>query len=222
MILICNHFSQKFDFDELQNGLLVIENSNQYYQIVKELFEEFENGIDSSFLLSERGETLSLSKNALFLYDFINFQPNNKKVLNELSSQILTLVKNNDFVENFSKINENIIKINDEILSNFDFKIDYEDDFDAEKFIKFSNYRISVEGGLCEKICAYIKIYASLKKTKLVIFVGLMQFVSKDELEMIIKQVNYLDLDCLFIEPQLKYSLTNIKRIIIDKDLCEI
>ena len=108
------------------------------------------------------------------------------------------------------------------MIQNFDFVVNYDSDMDFEKFIKLSNYQISEEASLLEKLSSYIKIFITLKKCSLVIFAGLFELLSKEEIDLLIKQLAYNEIKCLFVEPTLKYNVDNLGKIIIDKDLCEI
>ena len=89
-------------------------------------------------------------------------------------------------------------------------------------FIKLSNYHIDLEANLADRIVSYIKIYSCLKDIKLVIFTGLFEIFSKEEVEKIVKQIEYFDLKCLLIEPYIKYDFKSFGRIVVDADLCEI
>lgn len=50
---------------------------------------------------------------------------------------------------------------------------------------------------------------------------GLEQFLEKGEIEQLIKQATYNDINVLLISPFDKYSLS-IPTVVIDKDMCEI
>lgn len=172
--------------------------------------------------MSDNGEMLNISKNSLLLHNYFDLDINNKKIINELNSQVLRYISSQGLDEDFYKLNELFIKINDKIIEGFDFKIDYDSEFSYEKLIKISNFKIQNEGKFVEKLISYIKIYTSLKKTKIIFFVGLSTYLSKDELEIFLKQLEYMELKSLLIEPFQKYNLKEVGKIIIDEDLCEI
>lgn len=222
MKLVNNRYQQHIEFDKWSTYFLIVENSKEYQKVVEELYNECFNNIDSAFVLSERGEVLNLSKYCLLLHNYFDLDINNKKIVGEISNQALNCLAKQDFVEDFYRMNELFIKINDKIVDNFDFKIEYDSEITYEKFVKLSNFKIETQSKFVEKLIAYIKVYTSLKKTKLVIFVGLSAYLSEKELEMFLKQLHYLDLKCLLVEPFEKYKPENVGRIIIDEDLCEI
>ena len=74
-----------------------------------------------------------------------------------------------------------------------------------------------------EKLNQYIKILAELMKKKVIVFVNISSYFSKEQLEELIKNAAYNEVNLLFIENQQKgYSLKDTKYTIIDKDECEI
>lgn len=221
MKLVHSDINNQFDFEKSNCYLLVMENSKFFLQIIKELYDEVENNKESNFTLSHNYETLTLNKNALFLYDFLNIDFNNKKIVSEINSKVLKMLTQGDFSIELNQINQNIIKINDEVLQNFDFKIEYDDDFSFDKLIKFSSYKVSGETSFLEQICAYIKIFAELKNIKLVFFMNAMQVLTQDQLQLLLQQLEYMEIKCILLESFEKYKL-GIPTTIIDDDLCEI
>lgn len=222
MKLINNRYNFEIDFTNNQNHLLVIENSKEYLRVLQELYYEIEKGQESDFVLSDNLETLSICKNVVFLHNYIDLEINNKKILTEVNALILSKLKNIDIVEEISTINKCIFDINDKVLDDLDFEVSYNEDFTIDSLIKYCAYKICEENAMIEKIYSYVKIFSQLKKSKIVIFSGLMQILSMQELESLIKQINYIGLNCILIEPYEKYKLVNVSRMIVDEDLCEI
>lgn len=222
MKLINNRYQQHMDFDECPSWFLVVENSHEYLKVVEELRSECAEGEESEFVFSDNSNILSMSKTCLLLYNYFDLDINNKKIVNEINSRVLDFVSKNDFVQDFCEVNKILININDKILENFDLDIEYDDDFSYDKFIKLSSYKISEQSKFVDKVMSYIKLYTKLKNTKLVVFIGLSMYLSKEEIQLFIKELNYLELKCLFVEPYQKYKIENSKIIIIDEDLCEI
>ena len=85
MKIINNRYKQVIDFDFFNNYVLAIENSYEYLKVLQEIFNET-NGIENSdFVLSDNGETLKFSKAAIFIYDYLNLDINNRKIINEIN-----------------------------------------------------------------------------------------------------------------------------------------
>lgn len=222
MKLVCNRFEQHFDFEKNFAQFLVIENSSEYLKVIQELYAENFLGEESDFVLSENGEVLSISKNCLLLYNFFDLDLNNKKISTEINARIAKVFETQDFVEDFCKLNQLFVKINDGIIDNFDFKLEYDDELSYDKLIKLAGFKISQEAKFIEKLMSYVKIYSELKKVKLVIFVGLSNVLSLEEISVFLKELEYLNLKCLLIESHQKYNLDFASQITIDDDMCEI
>lgn len=222
MKLVNNRYQQHMDFDLYPAYFLVLENSQEYLKVVEEFCVECIGNEESQFVLSSNGEIMSIQKNCLLIHNYFDLDINNKKIINEINSRILNYISKQDFVQDFCDLNKLFIDINDKIVDGFDFKLEYDSDLTYDKFVKISNFKIESQSTFLDKLMSYIRIYCELKRTKLIIFVGLSLFLSKEELEIFIKELNYLELNCLFVEPCLKYNLENCGKIIIDDDLCEI
>lgn len=222
MKLVNNRYQRHLDFDKYSSHFLIIENAKEYLKVVKEMYDEYVHGIESEFVLSDNGKIIDIAKNCLFLHEYFDLDINNKKIISEINSRVSHIFSNLDLAEDFYALNQIFININDKIVDNFDFKLDYDSEMSPDKLIKMANFRVSDQASFAEKLMNYIKIYSNLKKTKLVIFVGISQFLTQDELETFIKQLEYLELKCLLIEPYEKYTTKSAGKIIIDNDLCEI
>lgn len=222
MKLVCNRFEQYFDFEKYFAHFLIVENSSEYLKVVQEIYAEIFDGGESDFVLSENGEVLSIPKTCLFLYNFFDLDLNNKKISTEINARIAKVFETQDFVEDFCKLNQLFVEISDKIIDNFDFKLEYDDELSYDKLIKLAGFKISQESKFIERLMSYIKIYAELKKIKLVIFVGLSDVLSFEEISIFLKELDYLGLKCLLIESHQKYQLDFASQITIDGDLCEI
>lgn len=209
------------DFQTTNNYLFVIENAREYRKVCLELFDEINGNQNSEFVLSQDANILQMSKEVLLFCDYFSLDINNKKIINEINSRVGNYLQTYDFVEKLCQINKLILEINDEVLDNFDFKISYDEEFGVDKLLKISNYKISESNDFLEKILAYIKIFSSLKPIKLVVFFGLAQFLTKEEINLLAKNIEYLGLAILLVERN-DCKLENFQRILIDNDLCEI
>lgn len=220
MKLINHRYTFKMDFQTNNNYIFVIENAREFRKICFEFFDEFNGVQNSEFVLSEES-ILAMSKNILLFCDYFSLDINNKKITNEINNRVQLSLQTHDFVEKMCQINKLILEINDEILNDFDFKITYDGEFGADKLIKISDYKIAESNDFVEKIMAYIKIYSSLKPIKLVVFIGITQFLTKEEIQMLAKDIEYLGLGLLLVERN-DCKIAGFKRVLIDDDLCEI
>lgn len=218
MKLIHPHFSIQIDFDKNDCYSLVIENSREFYEKTSELFRQ-SNGDDGNFVLSENIE-LDISKACLYIYDFYSDTLNNKKTITSINKKVIDILKSNDFVCEFNEINKLFININDSVLEQLDYNIEYADNLDYDTFVKFSSYKIKTDNSLLENLLSYIQIFVQNEGKILLIFVNLFSVLEKSEIELLIKQLRYMQLKVLLIDSHQKYKVDDIETIIIDDDLC--
>ena len=218
MILVYPDFDLEFDFEKSENYLLILENSKLFYKTSKMLYEQTK-GIDGDFVLSQDLNILNISKTVEFIYDYYNIEINTKKVLTEINNQAIKILRENDFIKQFSLLNENVNQINQIIQQDIGFDIEYKYEFTFEDFVKFSDYKIVEDGSVLELIETYLDFLKRINKSKIVIFVNIFNYFSKEVIDLLIKDLNYKEFYILFLESKEKYKI-NATRYIIDEDLC--
>lgn len=219
MMIVHEILDCRINFQDCPIWSLVIENANKYYELANDLYKQC-NGEKGNFILTENLEEESFSKNAVFLYDVFNFSINSTKVDKLLNSQVLDLFENGDYISEINEINQKIISLNDKLLQEIDLPIQYDGDFDCNKFIKISNYKIQEDNLLLDRVCSFVDLMVKLKNVKIIILVGFYNYFSEQEINTLLKQFLYQDLKILLLNPSAKYQLNEAKQIIIDEDLC--
>jgi len=207
------------NFKENPIWFLVVENKKQYYSYAFQLYNQ-SLGAGGDFCISLQNNVLDFAKNVLYMHDFINVDFSSKKVKNAIETAVLEEIKNSDYLLELANITTSLTMLNDKILSQIDLPIEFSEEFTVEKFVKISEYSILSEQTLLDKIITYVDVFLKLKKIKIVIFVGLLSFLTNQELEELITQLKYMEIKVIFldgIDLNVKYP-----KIIIDNDLCEI
>lgn len=218
MILVYPDYELEFNFDIHQNYMLILENSKLFFKLSKMLYNQAK-GLEGDFILSHKLKILNISKNIEFMFNFFEIDLNTKKVITEISNQALKILKENDFLQEFSIINEKINIINENIKEEIDLDLEYKYELSFEDFIKLSDFKISEDTSILSSIVIYLDFLKKIKKINLVIFVNIFDYFSKEEIDLLIKDLNYKEYHILFLESKEKYKV-NAKRYIIDNDLC--
>lgn len=221
MKIVHKYLNDAIDFDISSVYSLIIENSELFYKLTNDLFLEC-NGEDGDFVLSNNFKIDKFEKQSIFIYDYFNLVCSGVKVDKLIKSAILERLNELDNFDLMSKINQAIIEINEKVIVSVDLDLSFDDEFDYEKLIKISNFKVKEDSILIEKLYSYINLFIKLKNIKLVIFVNLFDYFSEKEIDELIKQLRYNELCVLIVSSHEKYHLENAKRIIIDNDLCEI
>lgn len=197
---------------------LVVENPNEFYNLTSELYQQTK-GNEGAFILSDNS-ILNIEKEMLLIYDYYNISFSSKKIVNLINNDILQLLKKNDFIEDFSAISTSFIKLSEKISQELDYELEFEDNFCFEDFIKFSNFKIRNADNLLENLITFVDLFIKLTNIKIVSFINISNFLNENEMIELIKQLNYFQVKILFLESQDRIKSHNLKKIIIDQDLC--
>jgi len=201
-----------------------IENPAKLYNLTMELRSQ-NNGEEGGFYLLKNDKVISIENNLEFIGDFLNFEANNKKFSNLLLKKFnLFLGQEGENIEKLNNIERETASIIErfQIYSNID--IDYVLPADYDFLIKGFNLKIKEENKtLVEKLITYINCAKELKKLEVICLMFAKEFLTKDDILKLHKHCEYLNICLLLIESANNMELLeNEKKLIIDKDLCEI
>ncbi len=209
------------EFEENKINSIIIENKDFFRKTISELFCQID-GADGQFVLSEDYSAIDISKNAELLTQFIPFEMNKKT----LTSKICTAVEKKAINEtNYTSTQELLSIIEcylDKLLFDFSYNFEYEK-LNIGNLIKSVGITITedYDNGL-EKILDYMQLVREFDKEKLFIFVNLRSYHSDKDFETFTREVRMRKFLVLFIDNMENSHFEYEKRLIIDKDLCEI
>ena len=201
-------------------NFLIIENNGQFYKLCTE-FYNLSQGNLGEFCLSINDKIIEFEKNSLVIHDFFGLDFSSKKIKTVVDGAVQEELKKADYILDVAKINTQIALLNEKVLSQIDLPIDFAQEFSLEKFIKLSEYFICQQQTFLDKLVTYIDVFIKIKKIKLVVFIGLVPFLTQQELNDLIVQLKYMQINVLFVEHSTE-NVGNYPKIIIDKDLCQI
>ena len=201
--------------------LLIVENPNQFYNMVLDLVEQFD-GKDGKFVFSQEGKIVSADKYGALVSNLFNFDLNDKKVLSLLHKRIES-ISYGEKVILFNELSAKTVEFLEEIAFCVPFSLDYNEpqpiDFFKMVGVKFEKQYDSLE----EKIVCYINALIELKKCEFFIFVNLKSVLSDEKLKNIYAHCLSEQVGLLLVEDAKRRPLlSQEKAIIITEDLCEI
>lgn len=204
--------------DSTNNYLIVIQNKKILYKILSDLGTG--SSIDGFVKIYDNEKRVNFSDYIEFIPSLINIDVNNKKNINALLRYFKVNFAN--VLENYSnKINNlmsevlKIINVESPVL------VDSNKAFTEEELVKALNITINESSSsLLEKISQYIDFICELRGIKKIIFYELSTFLEENELQILIKNVNYKGISIINIESH----NDNIKgfdhKKILDYDCC--
>lgn len=220
MKLVHEKIERHINFENANNYFLLIENPEEFFRLTQELVMQV-NGEDGKWILSDI-ETLDIEKNLEVIYDYYTLSLNSKKADTYVKNQILKIAKEGDFLEDLSRINVEIINLNNKLMKQIDLPLLANEDVTFEDLYKISNFSIVEELSLPEKLLDFVDLQIRLRNIKVVVLISPFSYFSCGTLCALIKQFEYRDLRVLLIDTQNHKLPKNFEKIIIDKDLCVI
>lgn len=206
--------------EEVHLNELVIESPMFYRQIIKNLSAN----LDDCNYFTLDGKTLR-AKHIDFISNPFLLNFNDKKVIATLLKLLVKQSTSESFYNETNSFKSYIIKYLDELIyaENFNFEVEADPDFSIDSIAKAVNIHIvGDEDNFIELLTDYLDMMTELSDIKLFVFMNLRAFLEKEDIELLIKNINNHQLDLLLIESQQKSKISNSNQLIIDKDLCEI
>lgn len=217
------HPELKMNIDQAEGivNVLVIENENFFYKTICDIYKQL-NGADGKYVLSENNKPLPWGKNAELITQLVPFELNRKTLVTKLYSKLKSQAVNEHYVETceFGRaMAEYVALLSQEVNAD----IVFDNSFDPIGVFKLMNVRLEEDcDGLAEKLLSYMLNVRELEGNKWFITVGLKNYLSRDELSELYRELALNKLNLLLIEGADKDRIEGEKKYIIDKDLCEI
>ena len=110
-----------------------------------------------------------------------------------------------------------------ELEQKSDYILDFEHEFELTAIFKAVGIKHELVGeDYFENLIRYIKIIVQVLGIKVVVFVNIRSYLSDEQMDQLLKEAFYQEIQILLIENQERSCLKDTFRYIIDKDQCEI
>lgn len=197
---------------------LIVEAPDELRDVIRDLDISVQNDTEE-WILSDAEEILKKTSAMEMVFSPWTMDLNNKKIQKALWKRITKLIQQD--VQNEQV--QNIIKEMSALLDSINEEMDYNFEYAAEDILtlmKACDVHFSEEGDLLSKLSQYIKICAELLGTRLFVFVGIKQYFTGAELDILSREAGYLG--CSFMCIEGTHTGTEKNMILIDKDLCRV
>ncbi|MGD9901058.1 MAG: type II-A CRISPR-associated protein Csn2 [Spirochaetales bacterium] len=223
MKLVNIDFKNQIIFDNDRINVLVIENSGLFYNYLTMLNKQIlgENG---EFVLSDNFKEIDLKNNAGIVTDYVNLSVNDRRLITKLYNHLSESAKEAKFFEQYAALNSQMLSFLFDLENEVNINLENNNEFAIIDFLKL--YDVKVEDNsqtLLEKLINYINLVFEFNLYKLLIFVNLKNYLSKEDLLKFYKHIIYKEYKVLLLESsQMDCNIEYEKTLIIDKDMCEI
>lgn len=223
MKFVYSEINEVFHWNQPFIPTLVIENQSLFRRLIKDFYLSI-NGVKTSAILSKNNKPIEFSKYAEIITDYINFNINQKSLLNKICA---SLAYNAVSAENYINTQKLLAEIENSLK---EWSFEYPCDIIATK-ISVSNLlkAIGVEinnnyNNDCEdaeRIIDYMELVREFDCDKLFIIINMRSYFSDEIIDNFIKTSLSHEYKVLMIDSKSHPLLTKEKRLTIDIDLCE-
>lgn len=217
------YFDEYVDLEIDKLNLLIVENKNKYIELLTYLNNEYlgENIVIAFF--NDDNEKYKSSEATSFIPNVFSFEFNNKKNTNALYKKLKNLY-GLTLVEETKLVKEHLIKIMEDIAMDFEIELDIDEDIKIEDLFKLMDVRFREDySSFFEKVLKYMKIMREICGTILFIFHNLTDYLTDDEIKMLVNDAKYQEIRILSIENCTPTAnLENLSCAILDVDMCSI
>lgn len=220
MKLVYSDMEHILHFENGSVNELVIENKKMFFDMVDSIMTQTDGG-RGSFVLSVADRPVEFCRYTDVTIQFAPFQVNRKTLLSRLYA---TLEKNSQSADNYLMTGELLGEIERYIIHLAE---DLPIEINCQKLaigavIKGISPEIEVENkDTLEKILDYMEIVRELDHERLFIMINMRTYFSDDDMERFAYSACLHDFKVLLLESNALPLLKDVKRYIIDADLCE-
>lgn len=223
MKMVNPNFSFEIELKENSITNLVIECPRIFEEIIMDIYNQI-SGIEGTWVLSEDSTLIDIKKISEVIINPFALDINNKRILGKLYD----IIKKNALgTELFIKWNEMypyIIDMIELITKDFDYTLEFDDEYDIKEFLKFVNLRfINEDMGSLEKLIDYMNLHNKILGINFFILINIRSYYSQEKLKFLYEQAFYNKYKLLLIDNQeYKKEDINVIRYLIDRDGCVI
>lgn len=221
----------KLAFAELGNLVLsdknqvtewIIESPNLFARYIQALIYQCE-GKEGGFVLSKNDKIVEISKYMEIVVNPFAIDINSKKILNKLYLDLDKLAKSEEMYLQTKQMMQSLMEYLMELEQKSDYILDFEHEFELTAIFKAVGIKHELIGeDYFENLIRYIKIIVQVLGIKVVVFVNIRSYLSDEQMNQLLKEAFYQEIQILLIENQERSCLKDTFRYIIDKDQCEI
>lgn len=200
----------------------LIESPEYFSEYVMELAGQVE-GKEGRFVLSDNEKEVDISKNVELIFNIFALDINERKLISKLYMELEKLTADERFYVKTQEMKQYLQEYLLQLEQETDYILDLADEIDFASLFKAFGIKYEVlEENFLERLVRYMRIVERLLKKKLFVFVNLRSYLSNQQIDELIKEATYQEIQLLLIETCARDCIEGVTRYIIDKDGCEI
>ena len=221
MMLAHPDWDHILQWDSCHPASLILENPKDYMAIVADLSEQIGGG-EGQAVFSENDQILSMEKDVLLVRDMWADDANHhKKLINGMYRKLVQLAQDDYEVEMHSVLRQ----VNDflaKTVQDSHLPLNWEEPLDIAPLLKAFGVTIEHSDNVLERLLDIARLSQEFLKIRLLIVVGIRQFLTPQELREFCRDYSTAGLPLLLIDTICGSMIPNERRLIIDMDRCEL
>lgn len=218
-----NFIDSIIDFNISNIYCFEIHNKKYLYRI-SSLFYSLSNGelMEEVECFDKDNNEVKLSNKIRMFTEYFNFDFDSKKYSADITKYVLSNIEQYDS-ENILKVHSKLCKLINKELSKLELSISISSDEGIENIVKMFKLRINQKEDLLDNLLLIIDLEVVLNSNKILCFMNLKQYLTKEELLEFYKYAIYNSVKIIMIESTKYDYLKDYENIIvIDQSLDEI
>lgn len=199
--------------------IIVIEDTKSFSMFVRNLWEQYE-GVEGGLSILEKGKEVKINKSIEVIINPFDINCNNKKILSHIQQEVSDIILEEKQIE-LNRINSDILTVFDEVINKLPYDLEYNLTISPMDLLK--TYNLSVgnnQESYLELLIEYSHLLVRACGVKVLISVGLRDYLSPDEIKAYYKEIGYDKLILVDVERSFDKKISEENVLIIDKDQC--
>lgn len=217
--MVCCDLGLRLDIRMGIPAVIQIENPRVAVQILRDLGGQLA-GQEGQIVFSQNDKELNPTKELELIWNPLSLTFDSKQIQTKLYQE-LREIASESFPEESAELRGNLVRYLDAIAEKIPYQIDYCDEFDIIGLFKLADVQLApATENLGDLVTDYIRIVSQFCRKKVVVFLNLCQYFTKEELDSLFSGIRYLEVYPVLLEVHNEKILS--ADIIIDSDKCVI
>lgn len=223
MKLVYYNLNLVLDIKEGAVNSIVLESPEWLERFIMDLQDSIENGAEEVALYNSQDDPIDLHRKCELIISPFDLTFDKKEIQRKLFQELQSTILDENFIEDFSRIQSEIIQLLDRMGEASDYGLDFEAELDLPALFRMYHLHIQdPQGHFDEKLIEYIVTMKKLTGKQVFALANCEAFLAESSYRYLEECAAYYDLSLLFISNRQIELLKDKNTYIIDMDLCEL
>ena len=216
-----NGIESKLETDRI--NVLVLEDSEQYTEMIQELWNQIHKVEETLFLYGAENELLDMSKRCDILFSIKDLSLQNSRIQKKLTTYLAEEIQMSELYDKIVENQAELLRIMDDIKNLSEYLICMNEEYNVVDILKYLGVKLSeTQGSFCEKLIDYMKISYDFLKIDVFFVVGCKGYLKEKDYEYLQEWTRYQQITLVLIECDEDRLPLGMNKYIIDRDRCVI